>query len=80
MTLLNDSERIAYGRGIVMPWQGIVRSLQSAIAVLQAKAELNRIVRAQCARGSPEIPNYLRRDIGLPEIDEVPWRPMKRRR
>lgn len=49
-----------------------VRALLTLIAVWQARAALARITRRR--HGSiREIPAYLRRDLGLPEVDERQW-------
>ena len=49
-----------------------VRALLTLIAVLQARAALARITRRK-AGSIREIPVHLRRDLGLPEVDEREW-------
>jgi len=77
MTLLNISEH-AIGRRGLSPLQKIVLGLRSALAVLQARVALRRIVRSQSLYGLRDVPPHLRRDLGLPETDEAPWRPISR--
>lgn len=49
-----------------------VRALLTLIAVLQARAALARITRRK-AGSSRDVPAYLRRDLGLPEVDQTEW-------
>jgi hypothetical protein len=57
---------------------GAVRSLRYLIATLsaswQARAALARIVRDGKPGRYDEVPAYLRRDLGLPDVDPAPWR------
>jgi hypothetical protein len=52
-------------------------ALASFFAVLKARAALARIKReSQQPWLSADIPNYLRRDLGLPELDTPPSHPV----
>jgi len=65
MTLLDSSESST--KGVRRKRNSIVAAIQMAFAVLQARRALARITRPQ--RGSiDDIPDYLRRDLGLPEV------------
>lgn len=56
--------------------RGAVRALLSFIAVLKTRAALARITRdSQRSYASADIPDHLRRDLGLPELDTTPWHP-----
>ena len=53
---------------------GAVRALRYVIASWQARLALARVVRDSKPRRYDEVPAYLRRDLGLPEVDPAPWR------
>ena len=57
---------------------GAVRALRYLIATLsaswQARVALARVVRASKPGRYDDVPAYLRRDLGLPEVDPAPWR------
>ena len=64
MTLLDSPESST--KGVRRRRNSIVAAIQMAIAVLHARRALARITRPK--RGSiDDIPDYLRRDLGLPE-------------
>lgn len=66
MTLLSEDEsRSKRGRRKRSP---TLRALQMLLAILKARSALRRITRPRRTRLS-DIPPYLRRDIGLPEVD-----------
>ena len=56
---------------------GFVRSLRYLIATLfaswQARVALARLIRSRQGR-IEDVPAYLRRDLGLPDVDPAPWR------
>ncbi len=50
---------------------GIAGALVSAVVTTLANAQLARAARPYSSRGSPPVPSYLRRDLGLmPEVLE----------
>ncbi len=50
---------------------GIAGALVSAVVTTLANAQLARAARRYSSRGSPPVPSYLRRDLGLmPEVLE----------
>jgi len=64
MTLLDSSESST--KGVRQRRNRLVTAIQMGIAVLKARKALARITRPK--RGSiDDIPDYLRRDLGLPE-------------
>ena len=64
MTLLDSS--VSSTKGVRRRRNSIVAAIQMALAVLHARRALARITRPK--RGSiDDIPDYLRRDLGLPE-------------
>lgn len=64
MTLLDSSESST--KGVRKRRNRLVAAIQMGIAVLKARKALSKITRPK--RGSiDDIPDYLRRDLGLPE-------------
>ena len=55
---------------------GAVRALRYVIASWQARLALARIVRDSKPGRYHDVPAYLRRDLGLPELDPAPWHPV----
>lgn len=64
MTLLNSPESST--KRVRRRRSRIVRAIQLAIAVFQARRALNRITRPRYG-SIDDIPDHLRRDLGLPE-------------
>ncbi len=66
MTLLDSPESST--KGVRRRRNSLVHAIQMAIAIFQARKALARITRPK--RGSvDDIPDHLRRDLGLPEAD-----------
>ena len=71
MTQLELFEDYSARRG--MSRFGAVRALRYFIATWQARVALARVVRAGKPGRYDEVPDSLRRDLGLPEVDPAPW-------
>jgi hypothetical protein len=48
-------------------WGKVRYAVIAAVATLQARRMLARVIRPYRSRGSPNIPPHILRDIGLPE-------------
>lgn len=72
MTQLELFEDRTHRRG--MSRFGAVRALRYLIASWQARLALARVVRDSKPGRCDEVPDYLRRDLGLPDVDPAPWR------
>ena len=77
MTELNLAHRQTYAIDDSLPRPGIAGAVISAVVTMLANAQLARASKRHRSRGSPPVPAYLRRDLGLPD-DEQWWRSIDR--
>ncbi|MDB5539076.1 MAG: hypothetical protein JWQ89_803 [Devosia sp.] len=72
MTLELETRAPAHShRAFVRSHAGVAGALVSAVVTMLADAQLARAARRYKSRGSPPVPSYLRRDLGLmPEVME----------